>query len=489
MKEKHMEQQKGFALIITILMILLLSLMGTFTFSRGMTEMLIAKNHQQETLVAYLAESGIQQVLAWFNHPEDFQGGGQFQNGFQGPPQTFFQRRFLKDNGTPSYFLHGKTPFQGTRENPDLLLSIPQDDHFLNHPSTGRFASLNNLGKIIQLKVYQPGHPWGLCTVESRAESKSGLQKTIIVELEPSPLTPIQAAIQTDSGSDGLGVPIRTHWGEVWVKGDGDLGKQLSLIPTLDPLATPSSASYGSGANKDPWVQFRIEDSIHSPTPLECTSCSQPYIKSGHDNIFQNQGLFSSDFSPDRWDYKKAKAFSKSIGRYYSTDLNGRLYRDGIEDSSHQSTPQTVFSSTEPGDHQGFVFIDTIDLRPPHSKNLATITIPMDYTEGLYYINAHITISTIGQGRPLTVFTPPFNQSLNGRKQMRLSRVNFNGVLYTTGSILAKESFKSYGSLVSQRGFIHPDQFEIWYNHNHLLGEFQNSPKVIISPGTWHELY
>ena len=159
MKESQRKQEKGFALIITILMVLLLSLIGTFTFSRGMTEMLISKNHQQEALVGYLAESGIQQVLAWFNHPEDFQGGGQFKKGFQGPPQTFFQRRSTKDNGTPSYFFKRKTIFQGTRENPDLILSIPQDDHFLNHPSTGRFGSLNKLGKIIQLKVYQPRQP------------------------------------------------------------------------------------------------------------------------------------------------------------------------------------------------------------------------------------------------------------------------------------------------------------------------------------------
>ncbi|HEX9756859.1 MAG TPA: hypothetical protein VGB26_03555 [Nitrospiria bacterium] len=454
-----------------------------------MSEMVITRNYRHEAVVSYLAESGIQQVLLWFNQPETFFLNHHFNNGYTGSPQLFFQKRWNISNGTPTYFNNGKSQFTGTPQNPDLLISVPNDDPFLNDPGTGLFKDFSDLGKILQLKIYQPSGPEGLCIVESRAEGKSGFKKTIQVELTASPLIPLNASIQSGIGFNGKGVPVWAHWGEVWVSGKGSLGTRLDQIPVLNPFAATSGASYSIGPLEDPWVQFRIEGSIQSPTPLECTSCPEPYLMSGHGNVHQDQGFYNPGFSLSLWDYQTVKEFSKRFGRYYSTDSMGNLYLDGIQDAQNKNNPQAVFSSQGPGDHQGLVFIDTIDQNPPTSTNQATLTVPVDYSQGIFFVNGNVVLEKKGPGKTLSVSTPPLPQTGTPVSKVLISNININGVIYTNGFLKTVGSLKAFGSLHAQGGFVQPENLEVWKNHNHSLGRFHNLPMAVFSQGSWRETY
>jgi len=463
--------------------------LGAYAFSRGMSEMIITRNYRQEAVVSYLAESGIHQILLWFNQPEKFNLNHHFRNGYTGSPQLFFQKRGNTSHGTSTYFNNGQSQFNGTPQNPDLWLSLPNDDHFLNDPKTGLLRDLSDLGKVVELKIYQPSGPGGLCIVQSRAEGKSGFKKTIQVELKASPLIPLKASIQSGIGFNGKGVPVWVHWGEVWISGKGDLGTQLDKIPLLNPFAGPTGASYNTGPLEDPWVRFRIEGAIQSPTPLECTSCPEPYLMGGHGNIHQEQGFYNSGFSLSHWNYQSAKEFSKRFGRYYTSDLMGNLFLDGIQDASHRKTPEAVFSSQGPGDDQGIIFIDTIDQKPPTFTNQATLTVPVDYSEGIFFVNANMVLEKKGSGRPLSVSTPPLPQTGTVVSNVLLSNINLNGVIYTNGFLKTMAPLKVFGSLHAQGGFVQPENLEVWKNHYHSQGRFHNLPMAVFSPGSWRETY
>jgi hypothetical protein len=210
---------------------------------------------------------------------------------------------------------------------------------------------------------------------------------------------------------------------------------------------------------------------------------------SGHGNIHQDQGFYNPGFSLNRWDYLAGKEFSKRFGQYYTTDPMGNLYLDGIQDATHRKTSEAVFSSQGPGDDQGIIFIDTIDQKPPTSTNQATLTVPVDYSEGIFFVNANMVLEKKGSGRSLSVSAPPLPQTGTAVSNVLLSNININGVIYTNGFLKTMGQLKVFGSLHAQDGFVQPENLEVWKNHDHSQGRFRNLPMAVITLGSWRETY
>ncbi|MCP6725805.1 hypothetical protein NL526_27500, partial [Klebsiella pneumoniae] len=67
----------------------------------------------------------------------------------------------------------------------------------------------------------------------------------------------------------------------------------------------------------------------------------------------------------DRWNYETTKRIAQRHGRYFAIDRDGFLHPDGVVRLGHGLPPDAVFQSKSPGDHQGLIFIDTLDQTAP----------------------------------------------------------------------------------------------------------------------------
>jgi len=208
---KTLSSQSGGVLVTAVLVGLLLSMLGGVAMNLAFTETVATRQHLEESTSRMLAESGVEQVIAWFTHdalpaPLDKGLGGEALEGTIG-------------NEGPTGLR-----FQGTPERSDLAFDAghSNDDLLLNDRTTGVFRALRELGRILRLRLYGPLRPDGFCTVEVTAESKGGVRRTVSVELGALRIPPLRAAVLTglppaDVSEAGVrSVPtILAHWGEV----------------------------------------------------------------------------------------------------------------------------------------------------------------------------------------------------------------------------------------------------------------------------------
>jgi len=135
-------------MLVTLLFLLLLTILGTSSLYLAFTEAVLARSIEADARAFYSAESGIAQVLYWFNNPDQFTG----------TPEDFFRRRRI--NNTSFFDEDGTSQYSGTREGPDLS-----------------YTTMDN-----GLKVYGSASPGALCTVESTGIS-GRIRRTITIEL------------------------------------------------------------------------------------------------------------------------------------------------------------------------------------------------------------------------------------------------------------------------------------------------------------------
>lgn len=140
--------RRGMILLITLLFLLLLTIMGTSSLYLAFTETVLGRSIEADARAFYKGDSGVEQVLYWFNNPD----------GFSGTPEDFFRRRRL-DN-TSFFDESGVSQYAGTPESPDLSYSMAD----------------------IELIIYGPSMPGALCTVESTGIS-GRIRRTVTVEL------------------------------------------------------------------------------------------------------------------------------------------------------------------------------------------------------------------------------------------------------------------------------------------------------------------
>ena len=150
-----------------LLVSVLLAMLGGVAMSLAFTETVATGQHRQESASRSLAESGVEQVVAWFTH-----------------------------GALPARVV----PVQctGTPDAPNVEYDAgrPDDDRLLNDPSTGTFRTLADLGRIAHLRLYGPARPEGFCTVQVTAESKGRVRQTVSLELGAIRIPPLREAVQ-----------------------------------------------------------------------------------------------------------------------------------------------------------------------------------------------------------------------------------------------------------------------------------------------------
>ena len=188
--------ESGGVLIGALLVGLLLAMLGGVAMNLAVTETTASARHLEEKNGQLLAESGVEQVVAWLTH-DDLPLSG----GAQAPDR-----------------------FTGTADHPDIELNAarPDDDRMLNGIGAGEYRTLADLGRIVRTRLYGSGLPDGFCTVEVTAESRNGVRRTVSLELGRVEIPPLEAAIYNNGfpadGSEpesGSRLNVLTHWGDV----------------------------------------------------------------------------------------------------------------------------------------------------------------------------------------------------------------------------------------------------------------------------------
>lgn len=479
--ERPLNTERGLALIVTLGLLCLITLLGISAFRLSVAEIGIAANQKASVQAQYLAEAGTAMVLQWFQEPETFPDIGTFPLGVPvGGRGRFLARRGTDVHGGASYFdLEGRSPFVGTAVQPDFLYeSGPDQPGIPGDPFAG-------LGDLARLKVYAPTTIGAVCTVEATGETGSGIRRSVKVEIIPSPIPPTPAPLQIGTGSAGP-IPLLVHWGDVRVVGNADFGSDLESVPRKNPTASVSGQPYLASDRQDPWIDFYVGGLIVNPSPT-CADCIEPFRLDGFGNLHQFQTMNDPGFGLNLWDYRRLKNFARTWGVYFGTDRDGYLYQDGILDSEHRRIPAQALADHPGANDGGLVFIDTVDQRPPDGTNLATVDIPVDYMEGLFSIQADVILRESGTGRSLPVTAPPLEDSdTTFQETVVLPAVHLKGILSTAGKLIVEGHPVVFGALVAQQGVAGSGQPEIWYDARLRTGYYPGLPSATPLKGSWY---
>jgi hypothetical protein len=188
--------ESGGVLIGALLVGLLLAMLGGVAMNLAVTETTASARHLEEKNGQLLAESGVEQVVAWLTH-----GDLPLSGGAPAPDR-----------------------FTGTADHPDVELDAarPDDDRVLNGIGAGEYRALADLGRIVRTRLYGSGLPDGFCTVEVTAESGGGVRRTVALELGALRIPPLHAAVRYGvppvgaGNAEGRSSPtVLAYWGEI----------------------------------------------------------------------------------------------------------------------------------------------------------------------------------------------------------------------------------------------------------------------------------
>jgi hypothetical protein len=441
-----LKSQKGTALFVAIMMLVLSTGLGLLALRVSVTELQISSYAKNDLSSSYLAESGIEKVLSWIFSP------------VASPDPIFFESLGP---------LH-QARCIGNRAAPDFHLSSA----ILNDMASGPFSELKEMGKILDLRLYRGDHSKGLCVVEVKAESGGGAIKTIRVELTKSPVQPMTAGIQ-GAGNADVASPIWAHWGKIRYTGSVNLGSSVQKIPAKNSSMPPNAAPYvESGLNQDPWMEIQVEKQVGGPLPDHLNGENQPYAD--RPNVYENE----STVKLDPVDFNELKNYTKMYGEYYLVSPIGHLEQNGID----KGTFDQLFHP--PATDHRLIWIDLL----PGYSSLEPIVIGQSNYKGYFYFTGNVQIEGGRPGEKVHAESPPWPSSTP--QQIELADINLDGFFYVLGELTLQHSFLTYGSLFAGKGFTGAgaNQLEVWYNNQHHSANYSDLPPVTRLKGTWRTL-
>jgi type II secretory pathway pseudopilin PulG len=478
--------QRGFALLGTMVLVLILLLLGVTLLNLVGQEATSAGAEREAAIAQQLADAAGELVVAWFHDPQ-----------IKTIPPAFSSasaKKHRSAEGGPSFFDQaGRSQFLGTASQPDFRLDagISSDDRILNDPEVGLFRAARHLGTIEELKVYAPSHPGLLCTVDVTVATQTNppFRQSVQAQLAVLDVPPLGAAVQVGlnlgAPQPGSEAPVSVHWGDLKVGGDLILGR-ADEIPTRSLLAPVTGQGYDETAQRedrwmDAWVGGQVQVLQSSSGLSGAPSLPQ--------NVHARQNPMPG-IRLDEWPYERLKRAAKRHGSYFAIDRDGLLYPEGTVEAGHGISPDEVFRSEEPGDHRGLIFIDTLDQAAPRTDNLGVLRLRTAYLEGIVVVQGHVELAPSGSGRLTSAHSPARTEQEGDASQTatQLSRVHLNGVLYASGNITVMGRARAYGAVVAG-GTIVPASsggtLEVWYDHDLGQGLYRGLPVVYRAPGTW----
>lgn len=443
------EKRKGVALLTTIILLSLASFLGVMLLKFTLDIQRVDEIRNDGIKAFYIAEAGVNEVVHFFNHPEDY---------------------------TPSSNLFDYDESNNTF--PNLSAYLAANDVLTLDSSVLPSFNLDNgtlHGNVVSLEIVKPSNSdpvTSIGVIKSTGRTQIGVEKTIYMYVLPGgPAFEAPAAIISKINTTFNG-NVRPHWGEVW-----------SLAPTqLQSFSTNSSNGLAAYVDiTDPgWTVARtnnyffrkqgqtnyyMDGTNNGTTTLPNPIVENPYQNTAYDGRFlQDQDLVFPEYN-----YAEYKTLALQRGEYYSTDAQGNIYRNGIETQANQVNVNTEFFSATPGGDFRVVFIDTIDGNPPaaNGSNLANISLSggSPHYRGLIYFAANLNTTGMGNPPTVTVLDPT-------PSSVSLSKLWVDGVIYISGTWNVGGNPKVYGSVIAEREITGNGTPDVYYNYRLADGEY-----------------
>lgn len=485
--ETRASHEQGIALLGVIILALVLALVGAALLELSGQEASSASGAAAVAVAQAMADAAQDLVIAWFHSPHTSPSA----------VASLLAKRQLSADGGPSFFDQaGRSQFIGTMDRPDVLLDASRsaDQHLLNDAGTGMFRFLEDLGSVQELKVYAPGTPGLLCTVDATVTTvRSSARHAVSMQLGALEIPALRAGIQVGGN---LGLPqvgpesgALVHWGDLTVGGDLT-AQRVEDLPSQSNSAPVTGMSYRDMSHReDRWLSMWIGGPVHlmQLTPGQSGAPALPL------NVFVNR-YPTPGLRRDRWGYEQLKQLAKQYGSYLAIDREGLLYPGGAVEPGRGIAPDEYLRSRSVGDTRGLIFIDTLDQKAPRADNLGVVRLNAAYLEAVLVVQGHVEVSPSASGQSLSVLSPPAvgSGAVGIRTAVQLSDIHLNGALYAVGNITLDRSMRVFGAVVAEGTMMtaHPGMtLELWYDYEMGSGLFRGVPVVMRAPGTWMVRY
>jgi len=549
--------RRGIALLVALVIMVFLSLIGTTFLMFSLTESQISTNQAEAAVALEMAEAGMDQVIFWLGNPRvyvdqvgvnpgfsfhrytrtDKSGNGSEAWYPEGNGQTsyltgavagqrFFDKRAWdaqKDipslvgklvNGTlgiPPQQLNGRyapglTP-GAVGSQPDLLLD---GGLWSAHQGTldSVFTDLRAAtgGRVRRVVVYGSLSGNAAATVRVTGESRSGVSRTVEMELIPIGAPGLANSIGS-GGTAGWNGNFRVHWGGVRAVGNVALanpGKTASQPAAVTGVIDGDNVGGGKVgyhvgppggfSTWDHWFTLRTAGTIDgNSTQADLKAANGQSATIWGDNLTPMDSNVTID-TVATWDYASLKKLAQQKGWYYQSGTGANAGKImGPKTGGVWTNFKAALAS-----QTGFMFIDTTDGNPPASdgSNLASFSVSGGWDTGVSaYIGGNLDFSGLGGGTNITAQTPPWDASLADPTQsedpaMRQSRtlnVHIKGAFYSAGTVEGGGNVTTYGAFVALRGYGSSGDPEVWYDWG-LRNGILNLPPVQRAGNTWHEV-
>ncbi|MBN1902138.1 pilus assembly PilX N-terminal domain-containing protein [Candidatus Sumerlaeota bacterium] len=457
MKRRHLTANKRGSLLMVSFILCMVISAGVLMMIKTLLDHQKTNQRRRDLNRAYYAaEAGVAQVQRWGTYPEEYDNLDEEGLFYRDPDSGEFPNLTEALNEQGEYVISG-----------ELLASFASKYNF----------DVSNINEIALIPPDPDNDPVPcLFKVRSEGATPSGSTRRILAYLEPNPIEPLEIQLHaglislSDAAQQGNG---HVHWGESWSKADFSMLSRphcTELNHTsedYDPFAKYRTeaqilfdSTWKSGLNKDIFEETTRRWPGSDPASGEYAASLEQFIPEG---VLQWPDLLSQ--------YSAFKNHAKGHGRYYTTDADGNIYKDGIEDEDHLVLFDVEFAdidrATSPYD---FVFIDTIDGNFPaeDGSNLATIrcTGTGRGMKGIYWLGGNFYQGGSGNPEALVAEKPILNEDGSITfEDFSIPKVFLDGVLYMAGTAQFQANPVVYGSIISQKGYLSGGTPEIYFNH------------------------
>lgn len=475
--QSRSSREQGIALLGVIILALVLALVGAALLDLAGQETSSASGAIDVAVAQAVADAAQDLVIAWFHSPHTSPSA----------LAPLLTKRQSSSDGSPSFFDQaGRSQFVGTADRPDVLLDAER--------SAGMFRILEDLGSVQELKVYAPGTPGLLCTVDATVTTaSSSTRHAVSMQLGALEIPALRAGVQVGGSLGWPQLAVESgalvHWGDLTIGGDL-IVQRLEDLPSQSDSAPVTGMSYRDMSHReDRWLSMWIGGMVQLMQLSPGQSSSMVLPLNVHVNRHPVPGI-----RRDHWGYEHLKQFAKQHGNYVAIDRGGLLYPTGSVEPGHGVTPDDYFRSRSVGDTRGLVFIDTLDQKAPRADNLGSVQLNTAYLEAVLVVQGHVMVGPAGSGQSLSVLSPPSGGSGTPgiRTPVQLSDIHLNGALYAVGNITLDRSIRVFGAVAAEGTILTArpgSTMEVWYDQEMGRGLFRGVPVVMRAPGTWMVRY
>jgi hypothetical protein len=308
------------------------------------------------------------------------------------------------------------------------------------------------------------------------------------VELYEAAAPVLTAAAGAGAAGPAVG-PVRLHWGGLRYGDNGRLPVDPDQVPVLTLLAPVDGRPYagpeGVDERLDQWMDVVIGGRLLEPAGDATAQLALLQRWAGRGNVRIGA---TAPTDVDDWPYWELKRLARRFGRYYTTDQQGWLYRDG--------RPPAIEADAAFGAVDGpasVLFIDTIDGQLPRlgpDGNLPTITLSRSVGRYPVYIGGNLILApsvppSAPPLAPISVAPLVVPSPLADGGPVELEGVEFSGGFFVAGRLTVERESRLYGAIYASDGFEGTDHLEIWYDRRLGEGLWPGWPVVSILPGSW----